>query len=272
MVHRDLYKSRGTHLLSTRIPGATLVAMKLAVVIPMYNESKHIVACLDSLDAQSRRADEIVLIDNNSTDNTVKLAEKYDVTIISEPQQGIWAARSRGFDEAMDCCDVMAFTDADARFPADWLKKIDEEFKDGELQALTGPGIFYDGGKFVNWLGKVLYMQPYFIGVGLAMDMKPLFASNAAIRASTWKSVRDTVHRDDQKLHDDVDLSYHLQPITTIKYRADLITYISTRPFYSFRGMVKRYYIGFRSLFIHWNTQAPWHIYRQKFESKKTNT
>src|ERR1035437_9820650 len=89
--------------------------MKVSVVIPAYNEEKYIGACLDSLMDQKEKPDEIIVVNNNSTDNTAKIVKKYPVRLINEEQQGMIPARNRGFNEAK--FEIIARTDADTILP-----------------------------------------------------------------------------------------------------------------------------------------------------------
>lgn len=58
--------------------------MKASVIIPMYNEERYISRCLESLKKQTFKNFETILIDDGSTDKTVEIASKYDVTILKQ--------------------------------------------------------------------------------------------------------------------------------------------------------------------------------------------
>jgi glycosyltransferase involved in cell wall biosynthesis len=47
---------------------------KISIIIPMYNESRYIKRCLDSLKNQTYNDFEIILIDDGSKDNTIDIA------------------------------------------------------------------------------------------------------------------------------------------------------------------------------------------------------
>ena len=51
--------------------------MKVSVVIPVYNEEKYIKNCLESLMKQEEKPDEIIVVDNNCTDETINIVKKY---------------------------------------------------------------------------------------------------------------------------------------------------------------------------------------------------
>lgn len=76
--------------------------MLVSVIIPTYNVEKYIVECLDSVLKQSYDFIEVIVVDNNSTDNTLekvvefKNEHKADITILKEFKQGAPAARNKG--------------------------------------------------------------------------------------------------------------------------------------------------------------------------------
>src|ERR1700691_1182278 len=91
---------------------------------------------------QNVKADEIIVVDNNSTDRTVEIAQKYPVKIIHEIQQGVTPARNQGFNEAR--YEIIARTDADTILPPTWIKRIKKAFENPEVVAVSGPASFYD--------------------------------------------------------------------------------------------------------------------------------
>ncbi len=124
--------------------------MKLSVVIPAYNEESQLPGCLDSLLAQTRAIDEIIVVDNNSTDRTSSVVADYAARHAAvrhefEPVQGVHAARSRGLDSATS--ELIAKVDADTRVGPDWAA-LGVEFLAGprgrEFSALTGPLLLAD--------------------------------------------------------------------------------------------------------------------------------
>ena len=81
---------------------------RLTVVVPVYNRAERVLATLDSLESQSLRPLKIVLVDNNSTDNTLQAlldwkscveTPIFEVTVLEEKQPGAAAARNRGLAE-----------------------------------------------------------------------------------------------------------------------------------------------------------------------------
>ena len=117
----------------------------ISLIIPAYNEEAYLGARLDAVMANvAGKALEIIVIDNNSTDGTRAVAERYPaVTYVFEPEKGITRARQRGFLTARG--DILAYVDADTHPPAGWIEQIWDHFgKHEALATLSGPYSFYD--------------------------------------------------------------------------------------------------------------------------------
>lgn len=230
--------------------------MKLSVIVPAHNEEGHINACLERLFAQTIKPYEVIVVDNNCTDSTINLAQKWPTKIVSELNQGIGYAASAGYDAARG--DIIVRCDADSRVASNWLERIQNIMSDTSTIAVTGPAYFYDAPRAVDVTARRLYIDAYFMTVGAALGQTPLFGSNCAFRRSVWQKISNDVHRSNNDIHDDIDLSYHISPLGHIKFDADLVVGISARPFKSVRGMRKRYARGYKSIVMHWPEQAPW--------------
>ena len=230
----------------------------ISVVVPAYNEAEMIETCFEALSSQSRQPDVVYVIDNNSTDQTRDVAEKYDAVVVSEPIQGICAATHAGFEAASQHNGIILRCDADCRPNRDWIEKVEAIFDANPgAAAVTGPGEAYDVGMIKAALIDFLYMKPYFVFVKFALGRKPLFGSNFGIRSEAWKHISASTHlRMRQNIHDDIDISYHIKG--SILFSEDIKMPISARPFKSVKSLIKRYAAGFRSILIHWPEQAPW--------------
>ena len=90
----------------------------IILIIPAFNEERLIEACLQSV-AESVEANakpgftsEVIVVDNNSTDNTAELAEKAGAQVVFEPINQIGRARNAG--AAVATGDWFLFVDADS--------------------------------------------------------------------------------------------------------------------------------------------------------------
>lgn len=105
-----------------------IFVMKISVVIPVYNEEKHITSCLEALQNNTRKADEILLADGGSEDRTRELAARFpEVTILDNPKRTAAAGRNVGIRRATGS--VIAFTDGDCIVRENWLEEIEAAFR-----------------------------------------------------------------------------------------------------------------------------------------------
>lgn len=114
--------------------------MKFSIIIPAWNEEEFVASAIHGAKAQQYpRADfEIVVVDNNSTDQTIAIAKAAGADkVVKEKEQGTNMARNRGVRESSG--DILAYIDADCVPPVDWLSRIEEVFKDPSVVALSGP-------------------------------------------------------------------------------------------------------------------------------------
>jgi len=100
---------------------------KISVIIPSYNEERYLGKCLDSVLKQTHTNLEIIIIDDGSVDNTVKIAEEFallDKRIIIKKQknQGVSIARNEGL--AIATGDYVHFMDADDYAHFDFYEKL----------------------------------------------------------------------------------------------------------------------------------------------------
>lgn len=193
--------------------------MKISVIIPAFNEEKYIGKCLESIANQREKPDEIIVVDNNSTDKTAEIAKSYGANVVVEKTQGMIPARNRGFDEAK--YEIITRTDADTIVPSDWISKIKESFKDQNLGALSGPVYYYKLSKIIqiSHLPTLIWFK--FLGVIFGHDS--LFGPNMSLRKSVWAEVKKDLCLDDKKVHEDIDLTIHISKITKIKFDGSLI-------------------------------------------------
>lgn len=197
--------------------------MKISLIIPAYNEEKFIKKCLKSVFAQTEMPDEIILINNNSTDKTVEIAKKFKVKIINEKQQGISYARNRGFNEAK--YEIIARCDADCVIPRSWVEQIKKNFNNKKIDALGGPLYYYD----IIIPNKRIF-SAFIKFMRAILGHYPLIGPNMIITKKIWGKVKNYVCNDNNLVHEDIDLASHINKIGgKISYDEKLINTISSR-------------------------------------------
>lgn len=110
-------------------------AVKISIIIPVYNSAATIRACLDAISIQSYSPDsyEIIVVDNGSKDDTVKIATDYPVTILSKPDGTISSVRNFGASNANG--EILAFIDSDCVVGVDWLNEVVKAIKPSNVGA-----------------------------------------------------------------------------------------------------------------------------------------
>ena len=111
---------------------------EVSVVIPAYNEEKNIIQTLYSLSHNvSSRSVEIIVVNNNSSDQTENLVRATGIKCIPETKQGITAARNGGLAAARGKYILNA--DADSIYPKEWIEEmIKPLMKDENIVSVYG--------------------------------------------------------------------------------------------------------------------------------------
>lgn len=96
----------------------------VSVIVPVYNDCEHIELLLKSLLCQDYPKDlfEIIVIDNNSTDTSHQIVQRFPVTLLEENEiQSSYAARNKGIHHAKG--QILVFIDSDCVADSQWLRK-----------------------------------------------------------------------------------------------------------------------------------------------------
>ncbi|MBX3090874.1 MAG: glycosyltransferase family 2 protein [Cryobacterium sp.] len=207
----------------------------VSIVIPAYNEEKSIYACVVAAILQTVPANEIIVVDNRSTDSTAEIvralqAEYPDSPLIyfqQNEEQGLVPTRNFGLDRAQST--VIGRIDADSVIEPNWVEEVQKAFADESIAAATGPVLYYDmplrrfGLKADDRVRRFI--------LRLSRDYHFLFGSNMAMRRTAWLAIRDQTCRDENdELHEDIDLSVHLAKNgLTVAYVPTMVSGMSAR-------------------------------------------
>jgi glycosyltransferase involved in cell wall biosynthesis len=113
--------------------------VNLSVVIPVHNGGENLRCCLEALSQSTRPADEVIVVDDASTDGSADLAQKFGVHVLHlpGPPQGAAIPRNRG--AAVASGEVLVFLDADVAVHTDALEKIERTMSEHQgIAALFG--------------------------------------------------------------------------------------------------------------------------------------
>ncbi|MBI2008954.1 glycosyltransferase [Candidatus Saccharibacteria bacterium] len=222
-------------------------SLTLSIIIPAYDEEDYIGACLDSIVAQTVKPLEVIVVDNNSTDKTVQIAQRYPFAkVLHEKRQHQVFAQAAGFNAARG--DILGRIDADSILPKEWVEKVTAAFvADQKLVAVTGGADPYDVP--IRWAGSAIF-HGYIFLAGLIGGQRMLFGSNCAVTASAWRKIKNKVlMRPD--IWEDYDMAFCLKPYGKIGYIPDNLVGVSFRAMhtnfkhhvsYQFRSVRTFYY------------------------------
>lgn len=126
----------------------------VAVIIPTYNRGAVLARALDSVAAQTVAADEVIVVDDGSTDTTESLLAEYpDVTYIRQPNRGVSAARNIGIETAAS--KWVAFLDSDDEWlPEKLQKQLNASAQDIHCPLIHSDEIWIRNGVRVNQMDK----------------------------------------------------------------------------------------------------------------------
>ncbi len=103
----------------------------VSVIIPTYNEEKDIVQCLESIEKQTYKHIEILIVDDGSTDKTREIVQQYKrVRLIPQAHQGPGAARNLGAKNAKG--EILVLIDADMVLFPDYVEKLTKPIANNE--------------------------------------------------------------------------------------------------------------------------------------------
>ena len=138
---------------------------KVSVVIPCLNEEKGVRKVLNDL---PKLVDEIIVVDNNSTDRTAAVARELGAIVVEEMNRGYGSAYKRGFSHSTG--DIIVTLDGDHSYPVDALSYLLEAFLHsgvGFLSTSRFPVLNPDsmgwknmvGNRILSWTMSLLFLR-----------------------------------------------------------------------------------------------------------------
>lgn len=201
--------------------------MKISIVIPCHNEEKSIRACVESCLAQTRKADQILVINDGSTDRSGEILAEFgsqiDVLTIPKATGNKSKAQERGLPFIKG--DVFIATDGDTKLNPLFVETVEREFSDPKVAAMSGmvKSLPY------NWLTACRAFE-YSISHNfhkLAQSyLNFIFVISGAAGAFRTSVFKEYLHFDHDTITEDLDFTYKLHRMGfKISYNRDAISY-----------------------------------------------
>jgi glycosyltransferase involved in cell wall biosynthesis len=179
------------YLVADRLAGGAM-RPRFSVVVPCYNEASYIADTLRSLHEQTYSGEyEIIVVDNNCTDDTAHVAARLGARVVVEPRPGVCNARQRGTEASTG--EIVISADADTRYAPDWLAKIDSQFRsDDQVVAVVGPCRYRDGPLWGRLYARLLFgtVHAWYL---LTRRVWYVTATNIAFRRDRWPGYNTTL-------------------------------------------------------------------------------
>lgn len=122
----------------------------VSAVIPCYNEEEGIAHVIESM---PDFVDEIVVVDNNSTDRTAEIATKLGARVIHEKRKGYGAAYKAGIPAAKS--DIIVTMDGDGTYPVEEIKDLIDYMFEKDLDFVSGCRFPLKNAEAMHFLNKL---------------------------------------------------------------------------------------------------------------------
>lgn len=159
--------------------------MKLSVVIPVHNGRNDLGKCLEALVSSTRPPDEIIVVDDASTDGSASLATRFGTVIACQSQHPTGPARARNLGVAHSQGDIVLFIDADVVVHLNTLSLIERYFTEHpETDALFGS--YDDSPIHRNWVSLYKNLQHHFVHHHSQTEASSFWTGVGAIRRDVF--------------------------------------------------------------------------------------
>ncbi len=205
----------------------------ISVVIAAFNEEKYLPKTLKSLQSQTDKEFSILVVDNNSTDNTAQIARSFGAKVVTEKKQGVVFALNRGIHEANT--EIVAMTDADTVVEPKWIESIRKRFEDEKVVGATG-SIVPKGSFLYQIIARFFYDG--FLILHEKIGRPHLIGFNFAVRKDAFEKIGGLNEK--YTMSPDVEVGLRLKRLGEVVFIKDMAVVPNMRRFNS--GLAKTIY------------------------------
>ncbi len=222
--------------------------MKISILIPCHNEEASIGACVQSCLDQTRKPDEILVVNDGSTDGTKEILESFgrQIRVVSVPVATGNKSHAQELGLKFVTGDVFIATDGDTKLDPDFVKHIEEDFTTyPELTAVGG----YVRSLAHNWLTACRAFE-YAVGQNLHKlaqhHLDFLFVIPGAAGAFRTKDFFDHITFEHDTLTEDLDFTYrlHMQGLKIFYDRRAVVFTQDPQTLHSYINQMRRWFGG----------------------------
>ena len=234
--------------------------MKFSFIIPTFNEERYILKCINSIKKQAGSDFEIIVVDNGSTDKTIKSVKENDVILVEEENKGISNARNLGASKAKGT--YLCFIDADGVLKNDWLTEVREVLGKEDVTAIAGLNVFTHKNLFKRFYYNIYTFFAYSSLILLKIISGKLFlpGNNLVIKRDVFSRLGGF----DPYIGEDLFLSKKFWKLKNVKsfFNQKMIIYYSSRGFDE---------VGFLKTILFWIISSIFKVSGKNYSYKTKN-
>ncbi|MBX3464627.1 MAG: glycosyltransferase [Planctomycetes bacterium] len=194
----------------------------MTVVVPAYNAAAFLPVALQSLEQQTHLPEQVVVVDDGSTDDTAAVAARHGVECLRQEQKGPGAARNRGLAAAR--AEFVAFLDADDWYAPDKLERSVEALRDLRAGCVSTDAWVVCGDR-VERRKNDRRDVPMALTLELLLQGNPIVCSSVVARREAVQAVGGFDEDPDLIATEDYDLWLRLSVREPIAYLAEPLTF-----------------------------------------------
>lgn len=220
---------------------------KVSILIPCYNEEKNVSRCIRSCLSQTRKPDQIVAVDDCSTDKTPQKLAYFGrkIKVVRTPKNTRNKSHAQEYGLQFIKGDIVVTTDADTVLDKNFVKEVVADFEDKKVAAVGG----YVRSMKYNWITACRALD-YIVGQNIHKLAQSylgfLFVIPGAAGAFRTEAFRKYLSFDHDTLTEDLDFTYKLHEMgKKIVYNRNAIVYTQDpSSLYSYINQMRRWFGG----------------------------
>lgn len=222
--------------------------MKVSILIPCHNEARSIRACVESCLNQTRKPDQIVVVNDGSTDETADILASFGtkIRVLTIPVATGNKSHAQEYGLHYITGDIFIATDGDTVLDSDFVKYIEEDFR--TMPYLTAVGGYIRSQKH-NWLTACRAFE-YAVGQNLHKLAQHyinfLFVIPGAAGVFRTKDFNEYITFEHDTLTEDLDFTYrlHKQGLQIYYDRRAIVFTQDPQTLYSYVNQMRRWFGG----------------------------
>ncbi|MBI4127661.1 MAG: glycosyltransferase [Parcubacteria group bacterium] len=221
--------------------------MRVSILIPCYNEEKTIAQCLTAALDQSERADEIIVVDDGSTDQSLAIVKGFgdQIKVVRLPRNSGNKSYAQEYGLRSITGDIVITTDADSLLHHDFARNVRRDFADPSVAAVAG----YVKSLRYSWITscrEIDYVITQDIHKVAQSYINYLFVIPGCAGAFRTELFKDHILFDHDTITEDLDFTYKLHERGfAITYDREAIVYTQDPPtLKAYIRQMRRWYGG----------------------------